>query len=164
MSISPALQAIYQYADKASMFWNALVLSHSTWGHLYLTSYHEPIAATFNGATQTFQPYPFDIVLPARDGEGQQDMSLAIANVGNVIYTTLNRAIAVPAEPIRARFTVYIHGNAAPQIDPPYELTLTNITAKELTVAGTATRFNVFSLPFPSVPYRPDRFPGLNRR
>lgn len=164
MPISAALASIYSFSDQSSEIWEALVLSHSTWGHFYIGTYHEPVSATFDGATQTFQPYPFEIVMPTRDGNGQQDLSIAIANVGNLVYETLDKAIAVPTEHIRARYTVYILGNTAPQIDPAYELTLTNVTAKELTVTGTATRYNVHSLAFPGVRYTPSAFPGIARR
>jgi hypothetical protein len=164
MPISAQLQRIYTYQDTKSEWWEGLILSHSATGSYYLTNWHEAIQGKVDGVVQMFQPIPFEAVLPVRDGTGQQDLKLAVCNIGGEMYAALNKAIQKPTEHIRARFTQYIVGSTTPQIDPPFELTLTDVTINEVQMSATATRFNVFSLPFPLIRYRPDVFPGLDRR
>lgn len=165
MTISAALQQ--RYSSEVDFDWfEALILSHSAVGALYLAKVGDGKSrtGTIDGSTRTFLAVPFEVVLPRKDGEGQQDMTLTIGNVGSEMTNALNKAITKPQEPIRCRYTVFIEGNKTPQINPPLELSLTDIALTEEVVTATATRYNVFNRPFPSVVYRNTEFPGLKRR
>lgn len=165
MTLSAELQQRYS-SEVDYDWWEALILSHSAAGTYYLANAQDGQSrqGMLDGDLRTFLPIPFEAVLPRRDGEGQQDLQIAICNVGAEMTTAVEEAITVPTEPIRARYTVYIEGNTAPQYDPPLELSLTDIILTEAQMSATATRYNVFNKPFPGVIYRPDSFPGLNRR
>jgi hypothetical protein len=165
VTISAELQQ--RYSSEVDFDWfEALILSHSTAGALYLAKAEdgENRIGTIDGVDQTFLAIPFEVVLPRKDGEGQQDMTVRIGNVGEEMTHALDAAVALPHEPIRCRYTVFIEGNKTPQINPPLELSLTDISLTQELMTATATRYNVFNRPFPSVVYRNTEFPGLKRR
>jgi hypothetical protein len=164
MSYESGIQAAYNYTDKDAVWWEALVVSHPAAGTFYLTNAPEQFDATFNGETRTFFPIPFEIKLPDIDGEGQQDLRVAISNVGNSVLPILRTAAAAGRDPIQVSWTIYLAGNAAPQYDPPLELMLTSVTLTTQQMSGIATRYNVFDRAFPYQLFRPDTFPGLARR
>jgi hypothetical protein len=145
-------------------WWDALIISHSTGGTHYLTNDHNAQKGTFDGATQTFLPIPFEVILPTMDGEGQQDMQIRVCNVGEEMYNALQRIKQRPEELVRCRFTQFLHGNLAPQYDPPWDLTLSDISLDRAVMTGTATRVDIFNQRFPRGLYRPDMFPALVRR
>ena len=164
MPYSAAIRSAYEYKTKDTLWWEALVVSHPAAGTYYLTKAPESFQATFLGATVTFQPIPFDVLLPDRDGEGQQDLRIAICNVGGEMLTALRKASKAGRNPIKVQWTLYLDGNKAMQYDPPLELTLTDVTLTVTQMTGVGTRYNVFDRAFPYVVYRPDTFPGLARR
>lgn len=163
MPISAELQQ--RYSTEVNIDWaEALIISHPTFSTLYMSTWHENITGNVDGAARTFLPVPFEITLPTRDGEGQQDMKLVTCNIGYELSKVMDLALTNPTEYIRCRYTVFIVGNPAPQFDPMLDLTLTDIVATELSVSATATRSNIFDLRFPRQNYTPARFPGLVRR
>jgi hypothetical protein len=164
MPYQNGIAAAYQYTDKDALWWEALVITHPTTGPFYITNAPEEFTAIFDGASQLFVPIPFEVKQPDRDGEGQQDLSIAICNVGNEMLNALRAAAAAGREPIRVYWTIYLNGNSAPQYDPPLELMLTNVTLTISQMTGVATRYNVFDRAFPYALFRPDTYPGLARR
>lgn len=165
MPISTTLQSRYR-SEVDVDWWEALIISHSLFGTYYLANAQDGKMrrGVVDGKTQTFIAVPFEVILPSRDGEGGQDMSLAICNVGAEMMGALEKAIEDPTEAIRCRYTVYIEGNTTPQRDPPFELSLTDISANEQQVNATATNARIWNIPFPSVVYRGEQWPGLIRR
>ena len=164
MPLSAALQT--RYTTEVNIDWvNAIILSHSLFtSTYYITAHAVAHQGKVDGVTHDFVPIPFQIQLPRRDGQGQQDLGLSICNIGKEVYNAVQAASAKPNEQIRCRYTIYILGNLDPQIDPMLDLSLTNISINDLAVSATATRAQLFNLPFPALRYRPDLFPGLNRR
>ena len=163
MALSAAMQA--RYTSQVDVdWWDALIISHPTGGSFFLNNSWDVQRGTFWGKRQTFQPIPFEFTLPKLDGEGQQDLQLSICNVGSEMQQALARVKQQPATPIKVYVTQYIIGNDNPQYDPPWELTLTDITLTRQVMTGTATRTDVFNAPFPRQLYRIDKFPALNRR
>lgn len=163
MSLSPELQA--RFATEVDVDWyEAIILSHSLAGQYYLTTRTTPMQGKVDGAVQMFLPIPFAVQLPKRDGQGQQDLTLSICNIGKEMYTAVELAAGNYLEPIRCRYTIYIAGNLNPQLDPMLDLSLTNIAINATAMTATATRAQVFSMGFPKFRYRPDLFPGIARR
>ena len=165
MPISAALRR--RYSSEVDVdWWEAIILSHSRAGTLYLANAQDGIArkGSLDGATRTFRPIPFKVVLPERNGEGQQDLGVTIGNIGREMTAAVEKALNAPTEPIRFRYTIYLENSTTPQIDPPFELALTDVSITQEVLTGTATRYQVFNKPFPSVLYRPDTWPGLVRR
>lgn len=164
MPYSSSIVSAYDYTDRDTLWWEALVLSHSTAGTYYLTNAPTTITGVFLGATRTFQPIPFEVLLPDRDGEGQQDLRIAVCNVGGEMLKALRTASQAGREPIKVYWTIYIDGNTKAQFDPPLELELTSVALNATQMTGIGSRYNVFDRLFPYVTFRPDNYPGLARR
>jgi hypothetical protein len=163
MPISAALKQ--RYTSDVNVDWReALIISHSAAGIFYISTHNETLQGLVDGVLNTFQPIPFVAVLPKSGSQGQQDLTLSICNVGQEMYDAINLAITIPTEAIRCRYTIDILGDTAPQYDPPLELSLTNIKIGDVVMSATATRSQIFNRPFPGIRYRPDTFPGLDRR
>lgn len=165
MTLSTAMQE--RYSTEVDIdWWEAIILSQSAAGIYYIANAQDgqERQGLVDGVLQTFVPIPFAAVLPRRDGEGQQDLQLAIGNIGSEMTAAIEAASAVPDEPIRCRYTVYIEGDTTPQYDPPFDLSLTDIVMSEAQMSATATRYNVFNRPFPGILFRTDTYPGLLRR
>jgi len=163
MAIGADLQA--RYATECDVDWvDCLAITHPAIAPLYLCNSPDAIQGDLGDGLVTFTPVPFQISLPARDNNGRQDMSLVLSNVGSVGQAVLEQAVTQPAEPIQVSFTVFIRGDTSPQIDPPLTLSMTDIVVTTTTITATITRSDILNLPFPRQVYRPDWFPGLDRR
>ena len=163
MPISAALQE--RYRSEVDVDWvDCLIISHPAIETLYLCNSPDAIQGDPGDGLVTFRPVPFKVTLPARDSSGRQDLSLALSNVGRVGMAVLEQAITQPEEPIQVGYTIFIRGDTAPQIDPPLTMSMTDIVVTETVITATITRSDIHNLPFPRERYRPDPFPGLNRR
>ena len=163
MAIGADLQQ--RYKSEVDVDWvDCIIISHPAITTCYFCNCPDPITGVIDGASQTFTPLPFQIKLPARDNSGRQDLSLAISNVNFAAQLLLEDAITQPEAPIVVRYTVFIVGDTTPQIDPPLEMSMTDIVVTEAVVSATVTRSDILNLAFPREKYRPDWFPGLNRR
>lgn len=159
MAIGADLQQ--RYKSEVDVDWvDCLIISHPAIVTQYFCNSPDPIS----GMGHDFTPLPFQIKLPARDNSGRQDLQLAISNVNYAAQLLLEDAITQPEAPIVVAYTVFIRGNETPQIDPPLEMSMTDIVVTEAVVSATVTRSDILNLAFPREKYRPDWFPGLNRR
>lgn len=166
MTISAALKEIYASAPTTQRFIETLAFSHSLFPQTYyVTSDNQPWQFLLEtGQLVTFVAMPFRIVLPSLDGQGQQDMGLTIANIGRDLVDPLEAAIALPEEPIRCTYRVYLDTAATvPQNDPPLSLIITGVQVTREAVSATATRTDVLNRAFPFTFYRYSDFPGLRR-
>lgn len=157
---------VSRYSSEVDVdWWEALILSHSRFSQTYyITGGVDASQGIVDGVTRDFQPIPFDVSLPQRDAQGRGDLQVQIGAVGQELNAELEAAIAVPTEPILARYTVYIEGDLTPQYDPMLALQMTDITLTETQVVGVAQPTDTINAPFPRIIYRIDSFPGLDRR
>lgn len=163
MAIGADLQTRYQ--TEVDVDWvDCIVISHPAITTQYFCNSPDAVTGWIDGASHDFTPLPFQIKLPARDNSGRQEMSLAISNVNFLAQVILEDAITQPESPIQVAYTIFIRGSATPQIDPPLALSMTDIVVTEAVVTATVTRTDILNLAFPREKYRPDWFPGLNRR
>lgn len=166
MAISAALKEIYASAPATQRFIETLAFTHSLFAQPYYVA-ADNVSWDFlleTGQLVTFLPMPFRIVLPALDGQGQQDMALTIANIGRDLIDPLEAAIAKPSEPIRCVYRVYLDTpSSSPQNTPPLSLIITNVQVTREAVSATATRIDVLNRAFPYTMYKFDSFPGLRR-
>lgn len=166
MPITPELRRIYASAPSDQRYLDTLQLHHSA----FLTDFFLVNARegwTFDlgdGTLQPFLPVAFEAVQPTLDGQGQQDLQLAIDNVGRDAMEAIEAAAAFPQEPIAVTVRTYLNvANSVPQITPPLQLTLTEVEVRNAQITGTAGRADTLNRPFPAVVYRIDLFPGLDR-
>lgn len=168
MTISPELKRIYASAPSDRRYVETLELAHPLFPQTYYVA-NDVRAWAFKlaaaAATSTpFDPVRFTVVLPTVDGKGQQDLQLAIDNVGREAMDAIEAAAANPAISISATYRVYLDvPDTAPQIDPPLLLALQSIVVTNEAITGTATRADTLNRPFPNELYRTDNYPGLDR-
>jgi hypothetical protein len=163
MTISAALQD--RYSTEVDIdWWEAIVLSHPKIETLYLANLPVEQVGLVDGVAQVFRPLPFKTIQPKRDGTGRQEMQLVIENIGLGAVGVLDQALEDPSTPISCRYTIYLFGSPEPQVDPPIVLNLSDISVTQEAVACSASRSDILNLPFPREVYRPDLFPGLDRR
>ena len=165
MVISAELARVYASAPADDDVVETLELAHpnftKTW---FLVREPYPFDATLEtGAAVTFEALPFAVVLPAKSGEGQQDLGISIGNIDLVLIDELERANDDPTTKISATYRAYVSSDpSAPAFVLP-ALALSEIIASETVARGTATRTDVINRPFPSVLYTIQLFPGLDR-
>jgi hypothetical protein len=166
VTISQALKEIYASAPATQRYVETLQFSHSLFpASYYLTNDNQPWTYLLEtGATVTFAVMPFKIVLPNSDGKGNQDLRLTLANIGRDLVDPLEAAIALPSEPVRCVYRVYLdQASTAPQNSPPLTLIITGVEVTREAVSATATRADVLNRAFPYNFYKTSDFPGLRR-
>ena len=166
MPITAELKRVYASAPVDTRYVETLALWHSTWDRVhYITNDVQAwIFALENGALVEFRVIPFLVVLPTQDGKGQQDLAITIENIGREIMDYIELASTRPSEPIAVTYRVYLdRPNSAPQNDPPLALTVSSLVVGLDAITGTATRADTLNRQFPSVLYRLDTYPGLDR-
>lgn len=163
MTLSADLKA--RYTSEVDVDWrHAFVLSHPYAETLYIVSDTQSLLGKINGVTQTFSPVPTQMQFPSRDDSGRQEFSLTWCGVTREAKRFLDNAVRDASTAITCLYTIFILGDDEPQIDPPYELSLTNVTISEDAVMATATRADILNRPFPTEVYRLSKFPGLRRQ
>ena len=169
MPISEALARVYASAPVAQGYVETLELSHSLFAvpdnHYLITNYYKQFTGKDeDGLTDlVYEPLPFVVTMPTSDGGGNQDLNIAISNVGQVLIGAIEDANAGPTENITATFRVYLEGGDALIQNDLIRLSITDISVGLDYVSAVARRADVLNLPFPSVVYRTDVFPGLDR-
>jgi hypothetical protein len=166
MPISPALKQIYASAPATERYIETLEFSHSRFSKVFrfvcdLTDWE---LALEDGSLTTFLMLPFKIVLPSTvSGSGNQDLKIAISNISRQMMDELEAANALPTEPVKCIYRVYIDtANSPPQSDA-IELTIVDVTAEANQITAIARRADILNRPFPYTMYRIDKFPGLDR-
>jgi len=166
MPITPELKRVYASAPLDTRYIETLSLSHSQFGQVFyitndLTGWR---FALETGELKQFQAIPFVVVPPRQDGQGQQDLQITLDNIGREAMDAIEAASQIPSEPIVVVYRVYIdRPDSRPQNDPPLRLTLSNVAVGLTAITGTATRADTLNRLFPSVVYRTDTYPGLDR-
>jgi hypothetical protein len=147
--------------------WETLTLEHPLWdAPYYLTNSTEAFTARDeDGATITYTPFPFSVVLPTVDGAGQQDMAVTLTNADQEIADAVQRAHADPTARITATYRLYLSTLGATQTPQaaPLRLAFDAITITDEAVSGIAGRSDVLNRRFPGRWYDTVFFPGLDR-
>jgi Domain of unknown function (DUF1833) len=164
--ITPALKRVYASAPQDTGYIQTLELTHPNFPQRYFITNDVKawVFALEDGTLQQFLAIPFAVIEPSIDGKGQQDLQIGIENIGRETMDAIELASFRPEIPISLVFRVYLNRpNSPPQNDPPLRLSLSNITVGLDAVTGTATRADTLNRMFPSVVYRTDTYPGLDR-
>lgn len=166
MTISAALKRIYASAPTDQRYVETLSFSHTLFAKTYyftndLKNWSFKLE---NGVSQLFDVMPFVIQLPSNDKQGNQDLQIAISNVGREMMDELDAANANPTEPIVCTYRIYLNvADSQPQNDPVLALTITDVQATKETITAVARRADILNKPFPNKVYTLPMFPGLNR-
>ncbi len=119
------------------------------------------VAADENGEWHTFEPVPFQFVLPPASEEGFRSLNLAIDNVGRRIHDFVEAAKAEPV-PVMVLYRPYLSDDLTqPQMSPPLTLILKDLQLSDFQVVGRATFMDLVNKKFPAEIYTRERFPAL---
>jgi len=165
MPISPELQEIYATAVDQP-FVETLSFTHSRFTKdWHITNDMKSwTMKDENGADVTYEQLPFAVKLPTRDGQGTQELQIAIANAGLDMMKEIELAQEKPDEVIQCSYRVYLAvDGSSPEIDPPLRLSISEVTADLETINCTASRFDLMNRAFPRNIYTTEDFPGLRR-
>lgn len=115
------------------------------------------------GQIVSFVGVPFNFTMPAFKVGQVPSFQLAIDNVSREVTKYLEMAIA-QITPITVIYRPYLASDpSGPQLDPPYQFTLTNAKADVFQITGTCTMNDVYNWPFPKRKYLPAEWKGLVR-
>lgn len=114
-----------------------------------------------DGSTQTFQPYPFNVISP-QVGENQQDIGIVLDNVSPDMMQNIEAASENSAVPISMFYRVYIEGSVDSQMTT-IRMALTEVVVDMFTVSCKASRVDLFErkFPFGECTYYDNKFKGL---
>ncbi len=166
MPISDALKRVYASAPADRRYIETLSFSHSrfTQSYYFVNDLRDWTFSLETAQLQTFQRFPFRIVLPTQDRQGNQDLQIAVSNVGRELMDEIRAANEDPSEPIACVLRIYLDlPGTTPENNPPLSLTITDVEASRETVTAVARRADILNRPFPRRVYRIDEFPGLER-
>ena len=160
-----ALQTARASAPAAQGILRTLELWHPAWpARQYLTNWPEPFDAELeSGATVTFQPFPFAVVLPTVDGAGQQDMKVALSNADQAVADLVRLAHTDPTQRIECTYREFLSDDPGTLQSAPLRLSFDSIQITEDSITGVAGRSDVLNRRFPGVWYDVAHFPGLDR-
>lgn len=129
---------------------------------LYFVQDGIPFTAQLETGQQvTFQPCPFRMRLPALGSSGVQELYIAIDNVDQQVSDFV-AAAAAAGKPVKVVYRPYLSNDTTgPQMVPPLELFLSDVTVNAVEVSGRATFADVLNKPYPTQAYQRSRFPGL---
>lgn len=113
----------------------------------------------------TFQPVPYEFVLPEQSDSGSPpEVQLSVDNVSAELIPHLDAA-AISADPIRLIARTYLRSDtSAPHELPPLDLVIRNVSADLATVTASAGYGDLANRKFPSKDYRRDLYPALSAR
>jgi len=128
-----------------------------------LTARLEATAPLNAGAMVLFTAMGFDLELPAIDTSPVPEISITLDNVSRELVKHLDAAVQTQ-DKIEITYRPYLSTDLeGPQLDPPFTLVLTEVTADAMRITGRARMLDIGNKAFPSDVYNALRFPGLSR-
>ena len=128
-----------------------------------ITASLEDTAPANPGATVTFQPISFQLVLPRAGDGGSQTLDITISNVDQVAANALQIAMDNPG-PVTVIYRLYTSDNLTePAENPPTTLVLESAVADSQKLVAKARNNDNISRKFPKDIYNIYDHPGLSR-
>jgi long-subunit fatty acid transport protein len=128
--------------------------------HYICKGYEDITATTERGDIVTFIAGGIDIALPARNGDGTQDLQFAISNIDGVVSTAIRAALD---DLSRASLTYrsYVSTDLSAPAAVPYTLAIKSGYWTATQVQITAGYMNILDSAWPRYRYTLPLFPGL---
>lgn len=110
-----------------------------------------------------FTAMGFDLELPPIDTSPVPEITITLDNVSRELVKHLDAAVATQ-DKIEITYRPYLSTDLeGPQLDPPFTLTLTEVSADALRITGRARMLDIGNKAFPSEVYNSTNFSGLSR-
>ena len=176
-SLSEALREAYASAPSDRVILHTLELRHPSFidedgkqtailvvrDNQNLTARLEPTAPLDAGKIVTFIAMGFDLELPPINTAPVPEITITLDNVSREIVKHLEAASNSQSK-IEITYRPYLSDDLeGPQMDPPFTLVLTEVSATATSVTGRARMLDVGNKAFPGETYSAKRFPGLTR-
>lgn len=105
-----------------------------------------------------FVCYPYEVDLPADDGESVSRVTIVIDNVDRDVVKSL-RTIQGPCD---VALEVVLSANPDLVEAGPFDMTLVSVDYDAVTVSGELAFEDILTTAFPGDAYTPDAYPGLH--
>ena len=176
-SLSEALREAYASAPSDVVILHTLELRHPSFkdeqgeciairvvrDNQDLTARLEAAAPLNPGEKVTFIAMGFELELPPVNTAPVPEITITLDNVSQEIVKHLEAA-SFSQSKIEITYRPYLSDDLeGPQIDPPFTLVLTEVSATATCVTGRARMLDVGNKAFPGETYSAKRFPGLTR-
>ena len=174
-NLTAAIKEAYASVPSDVVIMHTLSLGHPNWKddhgapvELYFIREHQAFTAALEpdemgngGKVVTFQPAAFDLDLPKVDTVPMPEVIVRIDNVGGELLPWLDLA-APSKERIMLTYRPYLSNiTSRPQMIPPLQLTLAEVSVTALTLQGRARLVDIGNRSFPNVDYTLEKFPSL---
>jgi len=128
-----------------------------------LTARLEATAPLNAGEMVTFTAMGFNLELPSIDTSPVPEISITLDNISRELVKHLDAAVQTQ-DKIEITYRPYLSTDLeGPQLDPPFTLVLTEVSADAMRITGRARMLDIGNKAFPSDVYNSLRFPGLSR-
>lgn len=162
-ALQAAIREAYASAPSHVAILETLEISHpAVGGTIYLVKNSEDLTMKLeNGTSVLFEAAGFRMTLPAVTEDGLQELRIAIDNVDRRISDFLDQA-KNSTETVKVKYRPYLSTDLeTPQMNPPLELNLTDVSVTVFEVTARATFADIINKKFPSDIYTRARFPSL---
>lgn len=163
MTLSPDLIRVYASGGVKEMWVECLSISHplfsATWNitnNPYLFT-----ATTEDGASISFEPYPFRASLAGTGESGNQDVEIAISNVERTPVDEIERASEDPTQQIQMVYRIWVDGKTEAPGYVVDGLSISEVSITDTEIVTRASASDMLNRSFPTVLYTPAKFPGL---
>jgi hypothetical protein len=168
MTISVALQRIYNTAPDGAYYMEGISLYHSALSApLHMTNNPVQFNGKADGIAAVFTSIPFSVTLPAKDTTGAQSLNLTFSNVQQRLVDDVARMGSKPYEPVICKYRIFIAGSVdaagdhTEEMTPPLRLDISTFIVTEATIVAAAQKVNMHNKSFPQVRYNPTFYPGI---
>lgn len=125
-----------------------------------VAAYEDLTATLETSETVTFKAGPFEYKEPAKDTNGQQMLTFAIANATGEAQKAIDAALASDAK-VPVNYRVFLSGDLSAPAKQPYKMILRGGTFEGMMVMVEAGYYDLLNVAWPRKRYLSDEFPGL---
>lgn len=122
--------------------------------------YDDLTAVLEDGSTCTFEAYPMQMALPARNADGTQDLQIAVCNIAGIVSSHL-RAMLEENRTGLVTVRVYTEYDLSAPAERPFTLTVKGGNWTPVQADIVAGYMNILDTAWPRKLFTPKEYPGL---
>lgn len=125
-----------------------------------VAAYEDVTATLEDSSVVTFKAGPFEYKEPAKDTQGNQTLTFAIANVTGEAQKAVEAAIESGDE-VPVNYRVFLSTDLTAPAKKPFKMTLRGGTFEGMMVQIEAGYYDLLNTNWPRLRYTADEYPGL---